>query len=51
MQADRAAANGTILSVLKILFWRIRILCLRFQSARTGERKADRDNPLPLTLQ
>lgn len=51
MQAVRAAANGTILSVLKMLLWRIRILCLRSQSARTGERKADRNNLLPLTLQ
>lgn len=51
MQADRAAANGTILSVLKMLFWRILILCLRSQSAGARKWKADRDNPLPLTLQ
>lgn len=38
MQADRAAANGII-------------LCLRFQSAGARKWKADRDNPLPLTLQ
>ena len=51
MQEGRAAANGTILSVLKMLLWRIRILCLRSQSAGAREWKADRDNPLPLTLQ
>lgn len=51
MQADQAAANSTILSVLKILFWRIRILFLRSQSAGARKWKADRDNPLPLTLQ
>lgn len=51
MQADRAAANGRILSVLKMLLWCIRILCLRSQSAGARERKADRDNPLPFTLQ
>lgn len=51
MQADRAAANGMIRSVLKMLLWRILILCLRSQSARARERKADRDNLPPLTLQ
>ena len=51
MQADQAAANGIILSVLKMLLWRIRILCLRSQSAGARERKAGRDNPLPPTLQ
>ena len=51
MQAGRAAANGTILSVLKMLLWRILILCLRSQSAWSREGKADRDNPLPFTLQ
>lgn len=37
MQADRAAANGMILSVLKMLLWRIRSLCLRSQSAGARE--------------
>lgn len=51
MQADRAAANGIILSVLKMLLWCIRILCLRFQSVGARKWRAHRDNPLPLTLQ